>query len=317
VGHHSKLAEPRCLDARYSTTRLVADTPPAIHNEPDSKFKSLRQLPADEGRQGEGGLRTKGIYKRGFPNKPLVTVITVVFKGALTLEDTIQSVINQTYDNVEYIVIDGGSVDGTLEIIKKYEHVIDYWVSERDAGLYDAMNKGIALARGDYIGMLNSDDFFANPSALEKIATCLKASNVDAVFSYLDIVDPANLARVLRKYRISSLSPSMLRIGVIPPHPTFYCKRSCYEKAEPYRTDYRIAADFEMLVRLLLKHHITWEFIDETTVKMRSGGLSSSGIKSNWVVNREIIRACTENGLYTNMFILALKLPIRLMERIL
>ena len=101
----------------------------------------------------------------------------------------------------------------------------------------------------------------------------------------------------------------------MPPHPTFYCKKSCYEKAGPYRTDYRIAADFEMLVRLLLKLHITWEFIDETTVRMRSGGLSSGGIKSSWVVNREIIRACTENGLYTNMLMLALKIPIRLMER--
>jgi hypothetical protein len=109
----------------------------------------------------------------------------------------------------------------------------------------------------------------------------------------------------------------MLRIGMMPAHPTFYCKRTCYEKAGPYRTDFRIAADFEMLARLLLKHKITWIFIDEVTVKMRSGGLSSSGIKSSWVVNREIIRACIENGLYTNMLILALKLPIRLLERIL
>lgn len=103
----------------------------------------------------------------------------------------------------------------------------------------------------------------------------------------------------------------------MPPHPTFYCKKSCYEKAGLYRTDYRIAADFEMLTRLLITHHITWQFIDETTVKMRSGGLSTSGIKANWVVNREITRACMENGLYTNMFMLVLKLPIRLMERIL
>lgn len=310
--NQSDQSAPRCLDVRYSTTRLVVDEPPAIHNEPDSKFQSMLQLP-----EGGGGLRTKGVYKCSLPTKPLITVITVVFNGASTVEDTIQSVINQTYDNVEHIIIDGGSTDATLDILRKYEGSIDYWVSEKDAGIYDAMNKGIALARGDYIGMLNSDDYFAAPSALERIATQFKASNVDAVFSCLDIVDPANLDRVLRKYRISSFSPFMLRIGVMPPHPTFYCKKSCYEKAGLYRTDYRIAADFEMLVRLLLKHQITWKFIDETTVKMRSGGLSSSGIKSHWVGNREIIRACTENGLYTNMFILALKLPIRLLERIL
>lgn len=262
-------------------------------------------------------MRTKGVEKTPIQGKPLVTVITVVFNGAATLEHTLRSVIEQTYDNVEHIVIDGGSTDATLDILRKYEGNIDYWQSEKDAGIYDGINKGIALAKGDYIGMLHSDDYFANPSALETIVARLEASNADAVFSCLDIVDPANPDRVLRKYRISSFSPFMLRIGVMPPHPTFYCKKSCYEKAGMYRTDYRIAADFEMLARLLLKHHITWEFINKTTVRMRSGGLSSSGIQSSWIVNREIIRACTENGLYTNIFMLALKLPIRLLERIL
>lgn len=272
--------------------------------------------PLSEGRS-EGGARTRGIERSTTQGSPLITVVTVVFNGAATLEQTIRSVIEQTYSNIEYIVVDGGSTDGTLEILRKYEGEIDYWVSEKDAGIYDAMNKGIAWARGDYIGMLNSDDFFASPSAVEQIAMRLEADNVDAVFSRLDIVDPANLNRVLRKYRIPTLSPFMLRIGVMPPHPTFYCSKSCYEKAGPYRTNYRIAADFEMLVRLLIKNRITWGFIDETTVKMRSGGLSSRGIKSNWIVNREIIRACAENGLYTNVFMLALKLPIRLLERIL
>lgn len=264
-----------------------------------------------------GGKRVSGDQKQSLPDMPLVTVITVVFNGATTIEDTIRSVSDQSYKNVEHIIIDGGSTDATLSILRKYDGIIDYWVSEKDAGIYDAMNKGIELARGDYVGMLNSDDYFANPNALEIIVTCLRANNVDAVFSRLDIVDPANLSRVLRKYRISRFSPFMLRIGVMPPHPTFYCKKSCYENAGLYCTDYRIAADFEMLVRLLLKHHISWKFIDETTIKMRSGGLSNSGIKASWMVNREIIRACIENGLYTNFFMLALKIPIRLLERLL
>lgn len=265
----------------------------------------------------KGGKRIRGNTKQLLPNKPLVTVITVVFNGATTLEHTIRSVMEQTYNNIEHIIIDGGSTDATLDILRKYEENIDYWVSERDAGIYDAMNKGITLARGEYIGMLNSDDFFASPLALEKIATRLIEDNVDAVFSCLDIVDPTDVDRVLRKYRITNFSPLMLRIGIMPAHPTFYCRRSCYEMAGPYRTDYRIAADFEMLARLLLKHHISWKFIDNTTVKMRSGGVSNSGIKSKWMVNREIIRACSENGLYTNMLVLALKLPIRLLECIL
>lgn len=250
-------------------------------------------------------------------DNPQITVITVCYNSAATIRDTLESVALQSYKNFEHIVVDGGSTDDTLAIVRGWTRHSIRLVSGPDNGIYDAMNKGIALARGDYIGMLNSDDYFANSSVLETIARHFKEKNVDAVFSRLDIVDPANLNRVLRKYRIRTLSSFMLRIGVMPPHPTFYCKKSCYEKAGPYNTDYRIAADYEMLVRLLLKHHITWEFIDETTVKMRSGGLSSSGIKSSWVVNREIIRACIENGLYTNMVMLILKLPIRLMERIL
>lgn len=264
----------------------------------------------------EGGLRTRRMLKQDRADKPLVSVITVVFNGAATLEYTIQSVIGQSYDNIEYIVIDGGSTDGTADILRKYDDHIDCWVSERDAGIYDAMNKGIALAKGKYVGMLNADDYFADTSALEKIVRRLEESNVDAVFSCLDIVAPDDSNRVLRKYRISSFSSFMLRIGVMPPHPTFYCKKSCYEKAGQYRTDYRIAADFEMMVRLLLRYRLTWSFIDDTTVKMRAGGLSSRGVKSSWIVNREIVRACTENGLYTNMLMLALKLPIRLWERL-
>jgi len=249
--------------------------------------------------------------------KPRISVITVCFNSATTIRDTLESIASQSYKSFEHIIIDGGSTDETLKIVCEWTKHHIYLISEPDKGIYDAMNKGIALAKGDYVGMLNADDFFASPSALEIIANHLSASNVDAVFSCLDIVDPSNLNRVLRKYRVSSFSSFMLRIGIMPPHPTFYCRKSCYENAGPYSTDYRIAADFEMLVRLLLKHHMTWKFIDEITVKMRSGGLSSKGIKSNWVVNREIVRSCTENGLYTNMFMLILKLPVRLLERIL
>jgi hypothetical protein len=268
--------------------------------------------------KAEGGLRILG--KAGKPSTaelPLVSIVTVVYNGAMTLEHTIQSVIEQVYGNVEHIIVDGGSTDGTLDILRKYDADIAYWVSEKDAGIYDAMNKGIALAKGDYIGMLNADDYLACPLSLETIISQFKSNDVDAVFSNLDIVDPENLNRVLRKYRVPSFSSFLLRIGVMPPHPTFYCKKSCYEKVGLYRTDYRIAADFEMLVRMLQKFHISWSHIDKTTVKMRSGGVSSSGIKSSLVVNREIIRACLENGLYTNIIFLMLKLPIRLLERIL
>jgi glycosyltransferase involved in cell wall biosynthesis len=247
---------------------------------------------------------------------PRITIITVCFNSAATIRDTLESIAIQSYKNFEHIVVDGGSTDGTLAIVGGWTGHSIRLESKPDYGIYDAMNKGIALANGDYIGMLNSDDFFASPSSLEIIASHLAANNVDAVFSCLNIVDQTDLNRAVRKYRVSTFSRFMLRIGVMPPHPTFYCRKSCYEKAGLYRTDYRIASDFEMLARLLLKHHITWAFIDEITVKMRSGGLSSRGLKSNWVANREIVRACEESGLYTNIFILMLKLPIRLLERV-
>ncbi len=249
------------------------------------------------------------------PNdKPLVSIITVVFNGAATLEDTLRSVSQQSYDNIEHIIIDGDSNDGTLDIIRKYDAQVDYWLSEPDAGIYDAMNKGIALATGDYIGMLNADDFFASAQSVQKIVERLVVDKLDAVFSQLDVVSADNSLRVLRKYRVARFDTFMLRIGVMPPHPTFYCRKSCYEKlgANPYRTDYRIAADFELLVRLLLTQKISWGYLPETTVKMRAGGASSDSL----LLNREIVRACRQNGLYTHMLLLLLKLPLRLWERI-
>ena len=311
-----KPAEPRCLDMRYATTQHVFDTPPALSHEPDCKFHPQPQSLAGNGREGEGGLRSKGVYKRSLPDQPLITVITVVYNGASTVEGTIQSVINQTYSNIEYIVVDGGSNDGTIEILKRYEHAIDYWVSEKDGGIYDAMNKGIALASGAYVGMLNADDMFAGQEVIQGYADRFCTANVDAIFSVLNIVKQGDMKKILRKYRVDRLSAWLLRIGVMPAHPTFYCKRSCLESAGPYNTGYRIAADFEMLVRLCIKQKISWEFLDKVSVVMRSGGVSNSGHLARLRLNREIIRACRENGLYTNALLLALKLPIRLLELI-
>lgn len=312
----NKRAEPRCLDMRYATTRRVVDTPPVLDQEPDSAFQFQIQWPACKGRRGEGGLRTGGIYKSSLPDMPLITVITVVFNGASTIADTIQSVLNQTYGNIEYIVVDGGSSDGTVEILKQHEHAIDYWVSEKDGGIYDAMNKGIALASGAYVGMLNADDQFAGQDIMQSYADRLGEQNVDAIFSSLNIVSPESMDRILRKYRVSRLGEWLLRIGVMPAHPTFYCKRACYEKAGPYNTSYRIAADFEMMVRLCIKQKIACKFFDRVSVVMRAGGISNSGYRARLRLNREIIRACRENGLYTNALLLALKLPIRLFELI-
>lgn len=264
----------------------------------------------------KGGLRFRNIYKHSMPGKPLISVITVVFNGAETLRDTIESVMMQSYGNIEHIIVDGGSRDATIDILRQYDQVVDYWLSEKDDGIYDAMNKGIALCSGEYVGMLNSDDMFFDENVLQEIADRFAMLKVDAVFSCLNIVDKNNLKKTLRKYQVTKFNAALLQIGVMPAHPTFYCKRSCYEEGGMYKTDYKIAADFEMLVRLLIRQKISWSFIDKVTVTMRSGGLSNSGFMTSVKLNWEIVRACKENGLYTNLLFLALKLPIRLFELI-
>lgn len=264
----------------------------------------------------KGGIRGTQASMNSLPNLSKISIITVVFNGAVTLEDTIRSVIDQSYENIEHIIIDGGSTDATLDILRKYNGDVAYWVSEKDTGIYDAMNKGIALCTGEYVGMLNSDDMFSNENVVEEIAKQFSTTNADAIFSCLNIVDKNNLENIIRKYRVAKLTSSLLRIGIMPAHPTFYCKKNCYEEAGFYKTDYKIAADFEMLVRLLIRQKISWSFLDKVTVTMRSGGVSNGGFMSSIKLNCEIIRACKENGLYTNWLFLILKLPIRLLELI-
>ncbi|MDB5764035.1 MAG: hypothetical protein JWQ21_3030 [Herminiimonas sp.] len=280
------------------------------------KAKSGDALSSDWRECEQGGRRTKGIYKSALNGKPVITVITVVFNAVATIQGAMESVLSQSYDNIEYIVVDGGSTDGTLEIIKQYDHAIDYWLSEKDGGIYDAMNKGVNLASGTYIGMLNSDDLFASRDVIRNIVETAVVSDSDAIFSCLNIVDKNNLSRILRKCRVTKLSSLLLRIGVMPPHPTFYCKKACYTDVGFYKTSYRVAADFEMVLRMLVRKKISWQFLDQITIVMRSGGVSNNGIAARIKLNLEIIRACKENGLYTNTLLLALKLPIRLLELI-
>src|SRR5690554_1584625 len=153
----------------YSTTRRLTSEKPACFDTPVDGMQTLLKTPDSEQKIAEGGLRLQGLYKTSSEDKPLITVVTVVYNGAEFLEDTIKSVIEQTYDNVEYIIVDGGSIDGTLEIIKKYGHAIDYWVSEPDKGIYDAMNKGINLMCGGWVVFLNADDYFVSNDVISKI----------------------------------------------------------------------------------------------------------------------------------------------------
>jgi glycosyltransferase involved in cell wall biosynthesis len=230
-----------------------------------------------------------------------VTIITVVRNNRSYLEDCIKSVVAQKYQNIEYVVIDGGSTDGTLDIIQKYRKNISILVSEPDFGMYDAMNKGIQLSSGDIIGILNSDDFYCSSEVINEIEDEFTRKLVDSVFADLVFVDRNNPDKIVRYYKSAYFTPQKFAYGWMPAHPTFFLKRKFYEKYGLFKTNYKIASDYELLVRLLGKYKISYSYIPKVIIKMRKGGISTSSLKSNWVLNREIVRACRENGIQTNM----------------
>jgi glycosyltransferase involved in cell wall biosynthesis len=246
-------------------------------------------------------------------NKLKISIITVVWNNAITIKDAIDSVLGQTYENIEYIVVDGASTDGTVEIVQSYGDKINKFVSEPDRGLYDAMNKGLALATGDIVGILNSDDFYMDNQVIEKIAKEFQSKNVDSVFADLVFVKPENLDKAVRYYDSSYFTPEKFAYGWMPAHPTFFVKRCVYENFGVFKTDYKIAADYELLTRFLAKNKINYSYIKEPIVKMRIGGASTSGIKSNYILNKEIIRACKENDIYTNWAMVLSKYPKKIL----
>ena len=238
-----------------------------------------------------------------------LSIITVVYNNKETIRDAIESVLSQTYKDIEYIIVDGASSDGTVEIIESYGDKISKFITEPDNGLYDAMNKGLALATGDVVGILNSDDFYVDEFVIEKVVKVFEEKEVDSLFADLVYVKPDNLDKIVRHYDSSHFTPAKFAYGWMPAHPTFFVKREMYERYGLFKTDYIIAADYELLVRFLYRHKVSYYYLQEVITKMRTGGVSTNGIKSNWILNREIVRACAENGLKTNMFKVLSKYP--------
>lgn len=229
-----------------------------------------------------------------------VSIITISYNSKATIGDTIQSVNVQDYSNLEYIVVDGNSTDGTVQIIEANADKIDRWISEPDKGIYDAMNKGIGMATGDVIGILNSDDFYSSHDVISQVMKELEDPAVDAVFGDLVFVDPGNLTRVVRMYSTKNWTPKKLAWGFMPPHPTFFVRRKFYGSLGLYKTDYRISSDYELIIRFLLVNKLRYKYLPLQMVTMRKGGVSSRNVKSNFILNEEIIRACRENGVFTN-----------------
>jgi glycosyltransferase involved in cell wall biosynthesis len=243
-----------------------------------------------------------------------VTIITVCFNSAATIRDAIESVLSQDYPHIEYIVVDGASRDGTADLVRAYGSRIARFISEPDRGIYDAMNKGLALATGDVVGMLNSDDVYADTHAVSSLIAAMRAASTDAVFADLVYVDRIDTSRVVRYYDSGGWRPARFRIGMMPAHPTFFVKREYYERVGKFSLDFRIAADYEMLVRILHGARATYTHLPRSVVRMRTGGISTRGLRQSWLLNREIVRACRRNGLWTTLPMVLLKLPLKLLE---
>ena len=271
-----------------------------------------------------------------------ISVVTVTYNSEKTVEDTIKSVLSQEYKDYEYLVVDGGSKDNTVEIIKKYEPLFEgrmRWISERDKGMYDGINKGIKMATGDVVGIINSDDFYHRTDIFDKIneafsenserlevreerdevreerfVNCKKGDRVEAIYGDVRFVNPDNLEKTVRYYSSKNWKPWRFRFGFMPAHPSFFTLRENFEKYGYYQYDYHIGADYELLIRHLYTNKVPAKYIPLDFMKMRTGGRSTEGIKSNIRLNKEIVRACAENGIWTCLPLLFMKYFVKVFE---
>lgn len=237
-----------------------------------------------------------------------ISIITVCFNSSKTIPDTIESVLKQTYTDIEYILVDGNSRDNTMEIIKKYEadffnKGMNYrYISEKDNGIYDAINKGIKMATGDIIGILNSDDYYYDNNVICDIVKKFDNKSIDCVYGNIIYVDPNKNNKISRRWESEDFKKGLFEKSWTPAHPTFYCKKELYENYGFYRTDFKIAADVELMYRFLEKHCLKSLYIERYMVIMRQGGVSNSGIMSTITITKEMKIAINENGGNFNIF---------------
>lgn len=247
----------------------------------------------------------------------MISIITATFNSAKTLKDTIQSVLRQTNKDFEYLIIDGGSTDETIDIVKSYESEFSgrlKWVSEKDQGIYDAMNKGIMMASGDVVGILNSDDYFTSDDILQTVDNAFKSHEIDAIYGDIHFIRDGNPQKCVRYYSSRMFRPFWLRFGFMPAHPSFYCKREIFDKAGLYSLDYKIGADYEMMVRLFKRHKIKSLYVNKDFVTMRTGGASNNNVRIRLTLIEEDVKACRVNGIYTNRFFIMLKFLYKIFE---
>jgi glycosyltransferase involved in cell wall biosynthesis len=243
-----------------------------------------------------------------------ISIITVCFNSGATIRDTIESVRDQTHNNIEYIVVDGGSSDETLSIVSEYTNSVSKLIIEPDQGIYDAMNKGLGVATGDVVGIINSDDVLYDSGVIARIAEAFQVDEkCEAVYANLVYAKRNNLDSITRTVIAPSFGLWKIRFGFIPPHPSFYARLELFSRLGNYKLGYRVAADIELMVRFILSG-IRLVHLPMIAVKMREGGISSNGFWWRVHQNFEIVRACRENGIYSNIFMISMKLPFKFLS---
>ncbi|OBU31410.1 glycosyltransferase family 2 protein [Photobacterium phosphoreum] len=239
-----------------------------------------------------------------------VSIITVCYNSGKTIKDTFDSIRNQTYKNIEYIVIDGGSTDNTKEIANQYKDIITKFISGPDKGLYDAMNKGIALASGDIVGTLNSDDILFNDTVIENIVNTI--GNADGIYADVGFYD-IELKNKTRHYSSKNFTKDRFSRGFMPAHPSLYVRKKIYDQAGLYSLNYKIASDFDMLIRIFNIPGTTYKYIPKEFVKMRVGGVSTAGFSANILLNKEIILSCRSHNIKCSWFSVLSKYPEKIL----
>ncbi|ATA89054.1 glycosyl transferase [Capnocytophaga stomatis] len=231
-----------------------------------------------------------------------ISIITATYNSSKTVADTITSVYNQNYPTIEHIIVDGNSKDNTIEIIKKLPNRVVKILSEPDKGIYDAMNKGIALATGDVIGILNSDDFYSSNDILTQVMNVFEQTDCEAVYGNLEYIDEKDSNKVIRFWKSRKYKKGLFKKGWHPAHPTFFVKKEIYQKYGSFNLKYKIAADYEIMLRFIEKNGIRTIYLPITMVKMRMGGASNQSIKNIIQANKECYLAWKDNGMSISLF---------------
>lgn len=243
-----------------------------------------------------------------------ISVITVCFNSATTIAHTLRSVRDQTYGEVEHIIIDGGSIDNTLSVVESEgQHVIKV-VSEKDEGIYDAMNKGIRLATGEVVAFLNADDFYRDADVLAKVAMVMQAERLDALYGDVELFRPGRHEVLARRYNSGRFTAARIGWGWMPAHPALFVRKGLFERYGVFNTDYRIAGDFEFVARVFRHPELRHRHLQQPLVRMQMGGVSTSGWRATLKINREMMRACRDNGISTNWFKILARYPHKAFE---